>query len=162
VIVLGLGSNMGDRLGTLQAAVDRLVDRGIRVVASSRVWATAPVGGPPGQDEFLNAVVSIDPGERAPREVLAIANEVEASLGRVRTQRWGPRTVDIDLLLWDDEALSSPDLTIPHPRLTQRAFVVLPLLDLDPDPRLPEGTPILSLPAPAGEARPFAPPLSVP
>ena len=161
MVVLGLGSNLGDRLATLQAAVNLLVERGIRVLASSRIWATAPVGGPSGQDEFLNAVVSIDPGERSPHEVLSIANEIEASLGRVRGERWGPRTLDIDLLLWDEEALSSDDLTIPHPRLTQRAFAVLPLLDLDPDPRLPDGTRILSLPAPTGVARPYAAPLSV-
>jgi len=162
MVVLGLGSNLGDRLATLQAAVDRLVGHGIRVLASSRIWATAPVGGPPGQDEFLNAVVSIDPGERSPLEVLSIVNEIEASLGRVRGERWGPRTLDIDLLLWNGETVSSDDLTIPHPRLTQRAFAVLPLLDLDPDPRLPDGTRILSLPAPMGVARPYAAPLSVP
>lgn len=162
MVALGLGSNLGDRLGALQRAVDRLVEGGIRVLASSRVWATAPVGGPEGQDEFLNAVVSIDPGERSPHDVLAIAHEVEASLGRVRAERWGPRTLDIDLLLWDDESIGTSELTIPHPRLVERAFAVLPLLDLDPDPRLPDGTRILSLPAPTGDARPFAPPLSVP
>jgi 2-amino-4-hydroxy-6-hydroxymethyldihydropteridine diphosphokinase len=161
VVVLGLGANLGDRLRTLQRAVDGLVAGGIRVLASSRIWATTPVGGPEGQNEFLNAVISIDPAERSPREVLAIANGVEASLGRVRAERWGPRTIDIDLLLWDDTVVSTPELEIPHPRLTQRAFAVLPLLDLDPDPRLPDGTHILSLPAPAGDARPFAPPLAV-
>jgi 2-amino-4-hydroxy-6-hydroxymethyldihydropteridine diphosphokinase len=162
VVVLGLGANLGDRLGALQDAVDTLVARGIRVVASSRVWATAPVGGPPDQGEFLNAVIAIDPGDRSPGEVLAAANEVEASLGRVRRERWGPRTIDIDLLLWNDRVIATPELTIPHPRLTERAFAVLPLLDLDPDPRLPDGTRLLSLPAPAGDARPFAPPLLVP
>jgi 2-amino-4-hydroxy-6-hydroxymethyldihydropteridine diphosphokinase len=161
VVVLGLGSNLGDRLGTLQRAVDALRAHGLRLLSSSRVWATAPVGGPEGQDEFLNAVVSIDPGARRPEDALVIANDVEASLGRVRAERWGPRTIDIDLLLWNDDVVASPTLTIPHPRLTERAFVVLPLLDLDPDPRLPGGIRIVSLPAPSGEARPFAAPLSI-
>jgi 2-amino-4-hydroxy-6-hydroxymethyldihydropteridine diphosphokinase len=162
VVVLGLGSNLGDRLATLQRAVDLLVARGIRVVASSRVWATVPVGGPSDQGEFLNATVAIDPGERSPHEVLAAANEIEVVLGRVRRERWGPRTIDIDLLLWNDISMTTPELTIPHPRLTERAFAVLPLLELDPDPRLPDGTRLLTRPAPAGGARPFAPPLSVP
>ena len=162
MVVLGLGSNLGDRLATLQRAVDLLVERGIRVLASSRIWATAPVGGPPDQGEFLNAVVAIDPGDRSPHEVLAAANAVEAALGRVRDERWGPRTIDIDLLLWDETSIATETLTIPHPRLSERAFAVLPLLELDPDPRLPDGTRILSLPAPQGDARPFAPPLAIP
>jgi 2-amino-4-hydroxy-6-hydroxymethyldihydropteridine diphosphokinase len=162
VVVLALGANLGDRLASLQRAVDLLCERGVRAVASSRVWATAPVGGPPGQDEFLNAVIAVDPDEREPLDVLEDAHAVEEALGRVRRERWGPRTIDIDLVLWGDRTVATPTLTIPHPRLTERAFVVLPLLDLDPDPRLPDGTRILSLPAPAGDARPFAPPLAVP
>jgi 2-amino-4-hydroxy-6-hydroxymethyldihydropteridine diphosphokinase len=162
VVVVALGANLGDRLGTLQRAVDLLAEHGVRAVASSRVWATEPMGGPPGQGEFLNAVIEVDPGARSPHDVLAAAHAVEGALGRVRTERWGPRTIDIDLLLWDDRTVATPELTIPHPRLTERAFVVLPLLDLDPDPRLPDGTRLVSLPAPAGAARPFAPPLAVP
>jgi 2-amino-4-hydroxy-6-hydroxymethyldihydropteridine diphosphokinase len=161
MIVLGLGANLEDRLGSLQRAVDLLAARGVRPIASSRVWATAPVGGPSGQGEFLNVDVAIDPGDLDPDEVLAIANDVEAALGRVRAERWGPRTIDIDLLLWNDTTIESEALTIPHPRLTQRAFAVLPLLELDADPLLPGGTRIVSLPAPGGEARPFAPPLVV-
>ena len=161
MVVLGLGSNLGDRLATLQRAVDLLAARGIRVLASSRIWATAPLGGPPDQGEFLNVVVAIDPADRTPTDVLAAANAVEAALGRVRNERWGPRTIDIDLLLWGETSVRSPALTIPHPRLTERAFAVLPLLELDPDPRLPDGTRILSLPAPRGDAHPFAPPLAV-
>jgi 2-amino-4-hydroxy-6-hydroxymethyldihydropteridine diphosphokinase len=162
VVVLALGANLGDRLATLQRAVDLLAERGLRAQASSRVWATAPVGGPPDQGEFLNAVIAIDPGEREPLEVLDDALAVEQALGRVRHERWGPRTIDIDLVLWDDRTVDEPTLTVPHPRFTERAFVVLPLLDLDPDPRLPDGTRLLSLSAPAGDARPFAPPLAVP
>jgi 2-amino-4-hydroxy-6-hydroxymethyldihydropteridine diphosphokinase len=161
-VFLGIGANLGDRLATLQHAVDLLAGRGVRTVACSRVWATAPLGGPPDQPEFLNVVVEVDPGSLQPSEVLAAANAVEAELGRVREVRWGPRTIDIDLLLWDDLRSDDPALTIPHPRMHERAFVVLPLLDLDPDPRLPDGRRVVDLPAPAGEARPYAPPLVVP
>ena len=160
-VFLGLGANLGDRLRTLQRAVDLLAERGVRAVASSRVWATTPVG-PPDQPEFLNVVLEVDPGAMTPADVLAAANGVEAELGRVRDVRWGPRTIDIDLLLWGTEQRDDPALTIPHPRLHQRAFVVLPLLDLDPDPQLPDGRRLVELPAPAGEARPYAPPLAVP
>lgn len=160
-VFLGLGANLGDRLATLQRAIDLLAARGVGTIASSRVWATAPVGGPPDQPEFLNVVVEIDPGAMTPTEVLAAANAVEAELGRVRDVRWGPRTIDIDVLLWGDLRSDDPTLTIPHPRLHERAFVVMPLLDLDPDPRLPDGRRLLDLPAPGGDARPYAPPLAV-
>ena len=160
-VFLGLGANLGDRLATLQQAVDLLAARGVRTIASSRVWATAPVGGPPDQPEFLNVVVEIDPAEMAPKEVLAAANAVEAELGRVRDVRWGPRTIDIDVLLWGGLTSDDPSLTIPHPRMHERAFVVMPLLDLDPDARLPDGRRLVALPAPTGDARPFAPPLAV-
>ena len=161
-VFLGLGANLGDRLATLQRALDLLAERGVRAVACSRVWATAPLGGPPDQPAFLNVVVEVDPGPMTPMEVLGAANAVEAELGRVREMRWGPRTIDIDVLLWDDLSSNDPGLTIPHPRLHERAFVVLPLLDLDPDLRLPDGRRLVELPAPAGEARPYAPPLAVP
>ena len=94
--------------------------------------------------------------------MLAAANDVEAALGRVRDVRWGPRTIDIDLLLWDGRIVATSALTIPHPRMTERAFVILPLLDLDPDPVLPDGTRVLDLPSPVGAARPYAPPLVLP
>lgn len=161
-VFLGLGANLGERLETLQRAVDLLAARGVRAVASSRVWATAPVGGPADQPGFLNVVVEVDPGTMTPGDVLAAANAVEAELGRTRDVRWGPRTIDIDLLLWGAERRDDPELTIPHPRIHERAFVVLPLLDIDPDPRLPDGRRLVELPAPSGEARPYAPPLAVP
>jgi 2-amino-4-hydroxy-6-hydroxymethyldihydropteridine diphosphokinase len=159
---LGLGANLGDRLATLQRAVDLLDERGVRTIASSRVWATAPLGGPEDQPEFLNVVVEIDPDGLEPGDALAAAQAVEAALGRVRVERWGPRTIDVDLLLWGDRVVETAALTIPHPRLHERAFVVLPLLDLDPDPRLPGGRRLVELPAPQGEARPYAPPLALP
>jgi 2-amino-4-hydroxy-6-hydroxymethyldihydropteridine diphosphokinase len=161
-VFLALGANLGDRLAALQSAVDLLAERGVRTVASSRVWATAPAGGPAEQPEFLNAVIEIDPDALEPDDVLAAAHEVEAALGRVRAERWGPRTIDIDVLLWGDRMNEDPTLTIPHPRLTERAFVVLPLLDLDPDPLLPDGRRLVELPAPPGAARPYAPPLALP
>ena len=159
---LGLGANLGDRLATLQRAVDLLADRGVRAIASSRVWATAPLGGPADKPEFLNAVIEIDPAALDPGDALDAAHEVETVLGRVRQERWGPRTIDIDILWWGDRVSDDPDLTIPHPRLHERAFVVLPLLDLEPDPRLPDGRRLVELPAPQGEARPYAPPLALP
>jgi 2-amino-4-hydroxy-6-hydroxymethyldihydropteridine diphosphokinase len=160
-VVLGLGSNLGDRLEALQRAVDLLATEDVRTVACSRVWETAPVGGPEGSPAFLNAVVEALT-DHTPPEVLAAAHRVEAVLGRVRVVRWGPRTLDIDVLLYDGFTSEDPELTIPHPRLTERAFVMLPLLDLDPDLTLPDGRRLRDLPAPPGEARPFSPPLRLP
>jgi 2-amino-4-hydroxy-6-hydroxymethyldihydropteridine diphosphokinase len=161
--VLGLGSNLGDRLANLQAAVDLLAkEPGVRLARCSRVWETNPVGGPP-QPDFLNAVVEaavdIDP-----HELLAACQRVEAALGRVRDVRWGPRTVDIDVLLIDARAIDEHDLVVPHPRMRERAFVLLPLLDIDPDPRLPDGARLVDerLSIADASVRPFAPPLRVP
>lgn len=129
---LGLGSNLGDRLGALQAAVDgmRAAD-GVRVVAISRVYETAPVGGPE-QGPYLNAVVAIDSDIDA-RALLALAQQLEAAAHRVRTVRWGPRTLDVDVLWVDGERLDDPELTVPHPRMWERAFVLVPLADVAPD-----------------------------
>jgi 7,8-dihydro-6-hydroxymethylpterin-pyrophosphokinase len=91
--------------------------------------------------------------------VLEAGHEVEAALGRTREVRWGPRTIDVDVLMYGNIQMNEPDLTIPHPRMTDRAFVLLPLLDLDPDPRLSGGRRVLDLPTPEGEARPYAAPL---
>jgi len=161
VVALGLGANLGDRLATLQRAVDLLAEEGVRTVASSRVWRTEPIGGPPGQPDYLNAVVRAETALDA-GEVLAAANRVEAALGRTREVGWGPRTIDIDVLLFDDEVRDDPELTIPHPRLRERAFVVLPLLDIDPDPILPDGTRVLDLPLDPDGAEPTQPPLAIP
>lgn len=162
VATLGLGSNLGDRLGHLQQAVDLLHERGLGVVASSRVWETAPVGGPEGQPPYLNAVVRVEVGAASAREVLDAANAVEQAVGRTREVRWGPRTIDIDVLLLDGVVSADPAITIPHPRMTERAFVLLPLLDVLADPVLPDGTRVLDLPLPPGDARPVAPPLRMP
>jgi 2-amino-4-hydroxy-6-hydroxymethyldihydropteridine diphosphokinase len=157
---LGLGSNLGDRLATLQAALDRLDDHDVRIDACSRVWATEPVGGPEGQPEFLNVVARVT-WSGAPLDLLEVANAVEDEFGRVRNERWGPRTIDIDVLLIDGFASDDPRLTVPHPRMLERAFVMLPLLELDPDPLLPDGRRALQVTMTSGGARPFAPPLAV-
>jgi 2-amino-4-hydroxy-6-hydroxymethyldihydropteridine diphosphokinase len=160
---LGLGSNIEDRLAHLRDAVRMLRDdEGIRVVRSSRVWETDPVGGPP-QRDFLNAVIEVEPPPE-PRALLASAHRVEAALGRERAIRWGPRTIDIDVLLIGDRMIEEPDLVVPHPRLIERAFVLLPLLELEPDLALPGGPRLVDLPLgpdAVGGARPFAPPLPV-
>jgi 2-amino-4-hydroxy-6-hydroxymethyldihydropteridine diphosphokinase len=160
---LALGSNLGDRLSMLQRAVDGLDEEpGIRVVASSRIWETDPVGGPE-QPDYLNAVLAIDT-DLDPHALLAACHRVEAALGRVREVRWGPRTIDVDILSVDALSVDDADLTVPHPRMTERAFVLLPLLELDPDPILPDGRHVTQIPIGPGAvegARPFAPPLAI-
>jgi 2-amino-4-hydroxy-6-hydroxymethyldihydropteridine diphosphokinase len=160
VAFLGLGSNLGDRLTNLQTAVDALQgEPGLRVIASSRVWETVPVGGPP-QPDYLNAVLRVET-ELSARDLLDIARRVEARLGRVRKERWGARAIDVDVLLFDEDVIAEPDLEVPHPRLSQRAFVVLPLLELEPDPVLPDGTRLKDVRVDTGGVEPSAPPLAV-
>jgi len=124
---LGLGSNLGDRRALLRAAVDAIPD----LVAVSPVYETDPVGGPD-QEPFLNLVVELDTGASA-RELLAVCARLEAAAERVREVRWGPRTLDVDVLWIDGETVDEPDLVVPHPRMTQRRFVLAPLHDLAPD-----------------------------
>ena len=131
--VLALGSNLGDRLGHLQAAVDLLAER-VRVVAVSPVYETDPVGGPE-QDAYLNAVVLVD--GPPPAELLALGHRVEAARGRVREERWGPRTLDVDLLASGSLRLDDPACTVPHPRAAERAFVLVPWRDVEPDGEIP-------------------------
>jgi 2-amino-4-hydroxy-6-hydroxymethyldihydropteridine diphosphokinase len=158
---LALGSNLGDRLEYLQRAVDLLgAEDGVRVVASSRVWETDPVGGPP-QPRYLNAVVRVETGLE-PRDLLSACQRVEAALGRVRLERWGPRTVDVDLLTFDERTIDEPDLEVPHPRMAERAFVLAPLLELEPDPMLPGGQRVGdAAPVDVAGILPVAPPLRV-
>jgi 2-amino-4-hydroxy-6-hydroxymethyldihydropteridine diphosphokinase len=128
---LGIGSNLGERLVYLQLAVDELAAAdGVTVVGVSPVYETAPVGGPE-QPDYLNAVVAVDT-TLTPHELLDVAHAVETEAERVRTVRWGPRTLDVDVLLVGDERVDDPDLVVPHPRMAERAFVVVPLADLDP------------------------------
>ncbi|HMF03512.1 MAG TPA: 2-amino-4-hydroxy-6-hydroxymethyldihydropteridine diphosphokinase [Acidimicrobiia bacterium] len=139
---LGLGSNVGDRALALQHAVDGLAAAGgVAVVAVSSVYETAPVGGPE-QPDYLNAVVAIET-DRTPRELLEIAKRLEDQAGRVPGERWGPRPLDVDVLLVGDDEIDEEDLVVPHPRLYERAFVMVPLAELDP---------MLAPWVPAGEA----------
>jgi len=126
---LALGSNLGDRAAYLQGAVDELANTpGVRVVAVSRVYETVPVGGP-AQDDYLNAVVAVDT-DLDPWQLLAVAHSCEAHGRRVRAERFGPRTLDVDILLFGDVEMDDPALTIPHPRMWQRNFVLAPLRDV--------------------------------
>jgi 2-amino-4-hydroxy-6-hydroxymethyldihydropteridine diphosphokinase len=128
---LALGSNLGDRLSRLQSAVDGLgAAVGVEVVAVSRVYETAPVGGPP-QGTYLNAVIAIET-DLDPHALLALAQQTERDAQRVRAERFGPRTLDVDLLLYDDVHLADPELTVPHPRMWERGFVLAPLRDVAP------------------------------
>ena len=130
--LLGLGSNVGDRLGHLRVAVASLSD----VTAVSAVYETDPVGGP-AQGPFLNIVVAIDTDLDA-RALLGVCHRIESAAGRVRDVRWGPRTLDVDILWMDGVELEEPDLQIPHPRMWERRFVLEPLRDVAPE-LLPDG-----------------------
>lgn len=140
---LGLGSNVGDRRHHLDQAVAGLPD----VVAVSPVYETEPLGGAPGQDRYLNAVVELAT-ERSARELLELAASLEHDAGRIRAERNGPRTLDVDVLLVGDEAVNEPDLVVPHPRMWRRRFVLAPLADL-----APELVPAGSLAASEGDVR---------
>jgi 2-amino-4-hydroxy-6-hydroxymethyldihydropteridine diphosphokinase len=145
--VVGVGANLGDRLSTMRAAVNELA-RVARVVKTSRVYATTPVGGPP-QPEYLNAAVLVA-FDGAPLDLLDALLAIEARFGRVRAERWGPRTIDLDLLWIDGMAVDDARLAVPHPRLRERAFALVPLLELVPDARDPRtGARYV---APAGDA----------
>jgi 2-amino-4-hydroxy-6-hydroxymethyldihydropteridine diphosphokinase len=125
---LGLGSNLGDRRRYLAEAVSALPD----VVAVSPVYETEPVGGPEDQGPYLNLVVELDT-DRSPHELLALARQLEAAAGRTRAIRHGPRTLDVDVLVVDDLVVDDDALTVPHPRMHERAFVLAPLADLAPE-----------------------------
>ncbi len=132
---LGLGSNLGDRWSHLRKAVDQL-RAGSRapVTAVSQVYETEPIGGPDGQGPYLNVVVELAVSPMAdPYRLLEECRRLEAAAGRVRSARWGPRTLDADVLWIDGIALDDPDLTVPHPRWRQRRFVLAPLSELAPD-----------------------------
>ena len=123
----GLGSNLGDRRAHLEAAVRWLAALG-EVLAVSSFRETAPVGGPP-QPDYLNAAVVVAT-EQAPRALLQAAQEIERRAGRERGVAWGPRTLDLDLLLYGDRTLREPGLVVPHPRLHERRFVLEPLAEI--------------------------------
>jgi 2-amino-4-hydroxy-6-hydroxymethyldihydropteridine diphosphokinase len=158
IAYVGLGSNLGERLANLQRAVDLLAQTNeMAVLRSSRVYETDPVGPP--QPDYLNAVIEVATA-LPPHALLGACLRVEDEMGRVRAERWGPRVIDLDLLTYGRESIEEPGLTVPHPRMHQRLFVLAPLLELEADPPLPGGRTIPSLrlgPAALSGVRPVAP-----
>jgi 2-amino-4-hydroxy-6-hydroxymethyldihydropteridine diphosphokinase len=123
-----MGSNLGDRRAILREAISSLS----AVVAVSPVYETDPVGGPSGQGPFLNLVVEIDT-ELTARQLLGVCHRLESAANRVRTERWGPRTLDVDIVWMEAGSVNEPDLQVPHARMYERRFVMAPLADLAPD-----------------------------
>jgi 2-amino-4-hydroxy-6-hydroxymethyldihydropteridine diphosphokinase len=132
---LALGSNLGDRARLLAGARAMLEAPDLRMVAASRVYESAPWG-VVDQPRFLNQVVEVET-TLSPRELLRRCHEIEARLGRVRAARWGPRTIDVDILLYDAVRVAEGDLAIPHPQLSRRPFVLIPLAELNAGLRVP-------------------------
>ncbi|MEN2743774.1 2-amino-4-hydroxy-6-hydroxymethyldihydropteridine diphosphokinase [Sinomonas halotolerans] len=142
--VLALGSNLGERAETLADATAEIVDRpDVRLVDVSPVIRTKPVGGPPGQPDFLNMVMIVET-TLGPYELLEHCHDIEARHHRTREVRWGPRTLDIDIITYGDARLDDPELTIPHPRAAERAFVLFPWLVIEPLAVL-DGHPLVEL-----------------
>lgn len=136
---LGLGSNVGDRRAHMEAAIAGLPTRGVAVLACSSVYETEPVGLVLEQRDFFNACLRIET-EHAPEQLLEACKQVERSVGReLAGARHGPRVIDIDVLLLGDVVYRSQRLTLPHPQVRSRRFVLVPLLELDPDLALPRG-----------------------
>ncbi len=137
---IGIGSNVGDRIAFCRRAVDELRDSAsLNVAAVSSLYETSPIGGPP-QRSFINLVVKVET-ELSARDLLTTTQGLEGKLGREPSDiHWGPRVVDLDILTFGDEKVSEPDLEIPHPRLTQRRFMLIPLLEIDPDASDPWGS----------------------
>lgn len=149
-VYLGLGSNEGDRIGHLRAGISALVRaEGVHVIGVSGAYHSEPLGVTE-QPDFLNAVVEVETS-KSPHELLHLAQEIEKERGRRRVLRWGPRTLDVDILLFGQDVLDEPDLTIPHPRLTERRFVVEPLFELAPEATLPDGRTVGELKDALGE-----------
>ena len=141
---VGIGSNLGDREAHLSRAIELLsAEDGIEVSGVSQIRETEPMG-PVEQGPFLNGAVRVQTA-LAPRELLDRLLGIEQQLGRVRRERYGPRTIDLDLLLYGDEVVDEPGLTVPHPRLQERRFALEPLSDLDPGLTIPGSGPISAL-----------------
>jgi 2-amino-4-hydroxy-6-hydroxymethyldihydropteridine diphosphokinase len=137
IAYLALGSNVGDRRAQLDQAIVVLSSTpGIDVTRVSTYHETKPVGGPPGQGDYLNAAVAVET-TLSSHELLDVCQCLEAQGGRVCTEHWGPRTLDIDILLYNDLVIDSPDLVIPHPRMHERRFVLEPLAEIAPEARHP-------------------------
>jgi len=138
VVFLGLGSNLGDPKANVCEAVERLsAHPDLRFVRMSSLYLTAPVGYTD-QPDFINAVAVVET-DLSPAEVRELTHEIENDMGRTRNFRWGPRVIDIDVLLYDSDVVSTPDLTIPHASMMERAFVMIPLAEVAPYLVLPDG-----------------------
>lgn len=137
---VGIGSNVGERQDFCRRAVEELAAaEGVELAAASSLYETSPVGGPP-QRSFVNMVVRIST-ELAPRQLLELCKRIEGGIGREPSDiRWGPRVIDLDVLTYGEEKVNEPDLEIPHPRLAERRFMLVPLLEIDPDATDPWGT----------------------
>lgn len=130
--IVALGSNLGDKAGNIADAIDRLTAAGdVTLVERSRNYATEPWG-KTDQDWFVNAAIAVKTG-LLPSELLLRCQEIERAMGRVHTEKWGPRIIDLDLLVYGDRAINEPDLVLPHPYIGERAFVLAPLMDIAPD-----------------------------
>jgi 2-amino-4-hydroxy-6-hydroxymethyldihydropteridine diphosphokinase len=130
-VLLGFGGNLGNPVATISAAIERLEAAGVHIMARSHWYRTAPWGVTE-QPDFVNICAAAKTA-LAPRALLALIQETETALGREQRTRWGPRPVDIDILTYGDDAIDEPGLHIPHPHLTERAFVLIPLLDIAAD-----------------------------
>lgn len=145
-VFVGLGANLGDAPATLKSAVQALRQLPqSRVTALSSLYRSRPLG-PPGQPDYFNAAASLDTS-LTPHALLAALQAIENTHGRVREQRWAARTLDLDLLLYGQDIITTTDLILPHPELTKRNFVVIPLLELQADLQLPDAVLLASLPA---------------
>jgi len=142
---LGLGSNLGDRMRSLCEALERLGEQGIEITAASSVYESKPVL-VTDQPDFLNMAARVVTS-LPPRGLLDVCLGLERDMGRVRARRWGPRSIDIDILLYGNEAISEPGLIVPHPRLHERSFALVPILEINPDMSLPGGELLRELPA---------------
>ena len=141
---IGVGSNLNDPLKQVETAItalNKLPD--ICVIKTSNYYRSKPLG-PANQPDFINAVVAIDTSLSA-HQLLQQTQEIERAQGRARSEHWGPRTIDLDILLYGDATLCTDDLTIPHPGLTEREFVLYPLAEVAPDLRLPSGQLVAAL-----------------
>jgi 2-amino-4-hydroxy-6-hydroxymethyldihydropteridine diphosphokinase len=149
--VLSLGSNLGDRVDNLQSGIDTLFDApGLEFVVISPIYETEPIGGPP-QGDFLNVII-IANSRLAPESLLERVLNIEEAMARKREVRWGPRTLDIDIVMMGDVTSDDPALVLPHPRAHERAFVLVPWHEVDPDAYLP-GSGVVAdlLPSVAGQ-----------
>jgi 2-amino-4-hydroxy-6-hydroxymethyldihydropteridine diphosphokinase len=137
---LGLGSNVGDREANLREAIARVrTAEGVNFLRASRVYQTEPIG-VTDQPEFLNMVVEVEVADSmSARELLSLVKRIETEVGRKQRERWGPREIDIDVLLFGDEHIVEEDFEVPHPRMWERAFVLAPLAELAPEMRTPSG-----------------------